>query len=144
MAQYEGRVVKLMEFGSVVDALHFAMDIQGATVNRNAAVPDDQRVTYRIGINIGDDQRIVLDGRSCRLSAIIDALLAQQARSSRIYFKKIAAFDHFDQSSAIAPVPAYQLAKKCSSTTPRACTSSQTRRTARTPFSMISVSSRSR
>ncbi len=92
MAQYQGRVVKLMgegtlmEFGSVVDALNFAMDIQGATVNRKAAVPDDQRVTYRIGINIGDDQRIVLDGRPRRLSAVIDALLAQQARSSRINF----------------------------------------------------------
>ncbi len=42
--------------------------------------------------DIGDDQRIVLDGRPRQLSAVIDALLAQQAWSSRIDSKKIAAF----------------------------------------------------
>ena len=42
--------------------------------------------------DIGDDQRIVLDGRPRQLSAVIDALLAQQVWSSRIDTKKIAAF----------------------------------------------------
>lgn len=42
--------------------------------------------------DIGDDQRVVLDGRPRQLSAVIDALLAQQAWSSRIDSKKIAAF----------------------------------------------------
>ena len=42
--------------------------------------------------DIGDDRRIVLDGRPRQLSAVIDALLAQQTWSSRIDAKKIAAF----------------------------------------------------
>ncbi len=58
--QHHGRVVKLMgdgtlmEFGSVVDAVRFAVDVQRAMARRNADVPENQRITYRIGINIGD------------------------------------------------------------------------------------------
>ena len=58
--EYRGRVVKLMgdgtlmEFNSVVDAVHFAVDVQHAMALRNAGVPEDRRVSYRIGINIGD------------------------------------------------------------------------------------------
>jgi TolB-like protein/class 3 adenylate cyclase len=64
-AEHHGRVVKLigdgtlMEFGSVVDAVHFAVDVQRAMALRNTAVPEDQRITYRIGINIGD---IIVEG----------------------------------------------------------------------------------
>jgi TolB-like protein/class 3 adenylate cyclase/rhodanese-related sulfurtransferase len=60
-----GRVVKLigdgtlMEFGSVVDAVHFAVDVQQALVERNAKVPEDRRIAYRMGINIGD---IIVEG----------------------------------------------------------------------------------
>ena len=63
--EYSGRVVKhmgdgtLMEFGSVVDAVHFAVDVQRAMAERNTEVPEDQRITYRIGINIGD---IIVEG----------------------------------------------------------------------------------
>ncbi len=59
-AEHHGRVVKLigdgtlMEFGSVVDAVHFAVDVQQALAERNAKVPEDRRITYRMGINIGD------------------------------------------------------------------------------------------
>jgi len=59
-AEYHGRVVKLMgdgtlmEFGSVVDAVNFAVDVQRGMALRNTGVPDDQRINYRIGINIGD------------------------------------------------------------------------------------------
>ena len=47
-AQYHGRVVKLMgdgtlmEFGSVVDAVLFAVEVQCAMAERNADVPDDR------------------------------------------------------------------------------------------------------
>ena len=64
-AEYHGRVVKLigdgtlMEFASVVDAVNFAIDLQRAMAERNALVPDDRRITYRIGINIGD---IIVEG----------------------------------------------------------------------------------
>lgn len=59
-AEYRGRVVKLMgdgslmEFGSVVDAVLFAVEVQRAMAARNADIPEDRRITYRIGINIGD------------------------------------------------------------------------------------------
>ncbi len=64
-AEYRGRVVKLMgdgtlmEFGSVVDAVNFAVDVQRTMALRNTDVPEDQRITYRIGINIGD---IIVEG----------------------------------------------------------------------------------
>jgi TolB-like protein/class 3 adenylate cyclase len=64
-AEYHGRVVKLMgdgtlmEFGSVVDAVKFAVDVQRGMALRNTGVPEDQRITYRIGINIGD---VIVEG----------------------------------------------------------------------------------
>ncbi len=71
-AAYGGRIVKLigdgilMEFGSVVDAVRFAVDVQRAMAGRNSGVPEDRRIVYRIGINVGDiiveDQDIYGDG----------------------------------------------------------------------------------
>ena len=48
-----------MEFGSVVDAVNFAADVQRAMAERNAKVPEDRRIIYRIGINIGD---VIVEG----------------------------------------------------------------------------------
>ena len=59
-AQYHGRTINLMgdgvlmEFGSVVDAVAFAVEVQVAMQERNASVPEDRRIIYRVGINIGD------------------------------------------------------------------------------------------
>jgi TolB-like protein/Tfp pilus assembly protein PilF len=64
-AQYRGRTVKLMgdgalmEFASVVDAVSFAVEVQAAMVARNEGVAEDQRIVFRIGINIGD---IIVEG----------------------------------------------------------------------------------
>ena len=64
-AAHHGRVVKLtgdgtlMEFASVVDAVTFAVEVQQAMAARNTDIPDDQQITYRVGINIGD---IIVDG----------------------------------------------------------------------------------
>ena len=64
-AEYHGRVVKLMDdgilmvFGSVVDAVNFAVHVQRAMAERNAKVPEDRRITYRMGMNIGD---IIVEG----------------------------------------------------------------------------------
>jgi len=63
--QYQGRTVKLMgdgalmEFASVVDAVTFAVEVQAAMAERNLEVPEDRRLVYRIGINIGD---IIVEG----------------------------------------------------------------------------------
>jgi adenylate cyclase len=60
IAEHKGRLVKttgdglLVECGSVVDALRCAVDVQHDMVGRNAGVPPDNRVEFRIGINVGD------------------------------------------------------------------------------------------
>jgi hypothetical protein len=60
IAEYRGRVVKntgdgmLVEFSSVVDALRCAVEVQRGMAARNAEGPDDKRIEFRIGINIGD------------------------------------------------------------------------------------------
>ncbi len=60
-----GRVVKLMgdgilvEFQSVIGAVRAAIEVQSAMLDSNAERPEEQRIEYRIGINIGD---VVIDG----------------------------------------------------------------------------------
>jgi len=60
IAVHHGRVVKrtgdgsLVEFGSVVEAVRCAIEVQNAMVERNAGVPDDRRIEFRIGIHLGD------------------------------------------------------------------------------------------
>jgi adenylate cyclase len=60
VARFGGRIVKLMgdgalvEFPSVVDAVECAIAIQNGMAERNAEVPEDLRIVFRIGINLGD------------------------------------------------------------------------------------------
>jgi TolB-like protein len=60
IAEHRGRVVKntgdglLAEFSSVVDAVRCAVDIQRGMVERNVEVPEEKRIEFRIGINVGD------------------------------------------------------------------------------------------
>jgi adenylate cyclase len=60
IAEYRGRLVKttgdglLVEFGSVVDALRCAVDVQREMPGRNTGVLSDNRIEFRIGINVGD------------------------------------------------------------------------------------------
>ncbi len=59
-AEYGGRIVKttgdglLLEFPSVVDAVRCAVDVQRGMAERNAGVPPEQRIDFRIGINVGE------------------------------------------------------------------------------------------
>jgi adenylate cyclase len=65
ITEHRGRIVKttgdgiLVEFVSVVDAVRCAVDIQRGMADRNAEMPVDKRVQFRIGINVGD---IIIDG----------------------------------------------------------------------------------
>src|SRR5690348_9422537 len=65
IGERRGRIVKntgdglLAEFASVVDAVRCAVEIQRAMVDRNAAEPDDKRITFRVGVNLGD---VIADG----------------------------------------------------------------------------------
>ncbi len=47
------------KFPSVVDALRYAVDAQRGMAERNAGASADQRIDFRIGINVGD---IIIDG----------------------------------------------------------------------------------
>src|SRR6476469_8041354 len=57
---HNGRVVKrtgdgsLVEFRSVVDAVRCAIEVQNGMVERNAGVPPERRIQFRIGIHLGD------------------------------------------------------------------------------------------
>jgi adenylate cyclase len=65
IAEYGGRIVKttgdglLLEFPSVVDAVRCTIDVQRAIFERNSDIPTDERIEFRIGINVGD---IIVDG----------------------------------------------------------------------------------
>jgi adenylate cyclase len=60
IAEHRGRVVKntgdglLAEFSSVVDAVRCAVGVQRGMAERNADVPREKRIEFRIGINVGD------------------------------------------------------------------------------------------
>ena len=60
IAEHQGRIVKLtgdgmlVEFPSVVNAVACAADIQRRMRERNVDVPEDRRIEFRIGINLGD------------------------------------------------------------------------------------------
>jgi adenylate cyclase len=60
IAEHQGRIVKLMgdgalcEFASVVDAVRCAVLIQQGVAEREADVPEGQRIRFRIGVNVGD------------------------------------------------------------------------------------------
>ncbi len=85
IAQYGGRIVStggdglLCEFPSVVDAVQSAIDIQTAMTARNANLPEDRRMQFRIGVNLGD---VIVEGNdifgdgvnvAARLQALADA-----------------------------------------------------------------------
>src|SRR5881275_200815 len=63
--EHHGRIVKttgdgmLVEFGSVVDAMRCATQVQGTMAERNAGVPQETRIEFRVGVNLGD---VIIDG----------------------------------------------------------------------------------
>ena len=60
IAAHHGRLVKttgdglLVEFGSVVDALRCATEVQQVMARRNSGITVAERIEFRIGINVGD------------------------------------------------------------------------------------------
>jgi adenylate cyclase len=60
IAEHQGRIVKttgdgvLVEFASPVKAVRCAIEVQHGMVDRNADVPAEQRIEFRVGINLGD------------------------------------------------------------------------------------------
>jgi len=82
--EHRGRIVKttgdglLLEFASVVDAVRCAVEVQREMAERNADVPPDRRIEFRMGINVGD---VIRDGRDIygdgvNVAARLEALAA--------------------------------------------------------------------
>ena len=79
---HRGRIVKntgdglLAEFASVVDAVRCAIEVQVGVAERNAGVPTDERIEFRVGINLGD---VIIDdddifGNGVNIAARLEAL----------------------------------------------------------------------
>jgi adenylate cyclase len=60
IAVHDGRIVKrtgdgaIVEFRSVVNAVRCAIEVQNGMVERNAGVPPERRIEFRVGIHLGD------------------------------------------------------------------------------------------
>ena len=76
IAKHHGRLVKtmgdgvLVEFRSVVDAIRCAVEVQSAKAMRSAAIPTDQRLAFRIGVNLGD---VIVEGDDIHGDGVIIA-----------------------------------------------------------------------
>ncbi len=60
IAAHHGRIVKrtgdgsIVEFRSAVDAVRCAIEVQSGLIERNAGVPEDRRIEFRVGIHVGN------------------------------------------------------------------------------------------
>src|SRR5919198_2055588 len=65
ISEHQGRVVKLtgdailVEFPSVVNAVACAADVQRGMCARNSGVPQERRIEFRMGVNVGD---VIVEG----------------------------------------------------------------------------------
>jgi adenylate cyclase len=82
IAEHHGRIVKttgdgiLIEFPSVVEAVRCAVEVLQGMAERNADVPEDRRITFRVGVNLGD---IIIDaddiyGDGVNIAARLEAM----------------------------------------------------------------------
>jgi adenylate cyclase len=80
--EHNGRIVKttgdglLVEFGSVVDAVRCAVEVQREMAERNTAIPAERRIEFRMGINLGDiiKDRGDIYGDGVNVAARLEAL----------------------------------------------------------------------
>ena len=93
IAEYRGRVVKLVgdgalvEFASAVDAVECAVAIQQGVAEREAAEPEERRIAFRIGINLGD---VIVDGADLYGDGVnIAARLENLAEPGGIYVSAV-------------------------------------------------------
>jgi TolB-like protein/tetratricopeptide (TPR) repeat protein len=80
--EHRGRIVKntgdglLAEFASVVDAVRCAAEVQRGMIDREPEVPDERRIRFRIGVNLGDvivEERDIF-GDGVNIAARLEAL----------------------------------------------------------------------
>src|SRR6516162_6196594 len=84
ITEHRGRVVKntgdgfLAEFASVVDAVRSAAEIQRGMIGREPEVPEEKRIRFRIGVNLGDviAEKDDIYGDGVNIAARLEALAA--------------------------------------------------------------------
>src|SRR5437763_1463120 len=88
IGRHNGRIVKttgdgfLIEFSSPVEAVRYAVELQQGLTGRNADVPDEKRIRFRVGINLGD---VIIDDEDLYGDAVnIAARLATLAEPGGI------------------------------------------------------------
>jgi adenylate cyclase len=126
ISEHSGRIVKttgdgmLVEFASVVDAVRCAAELQRAMIDREAGIPEDRRIRFRVGINLGDviveDDDIFGDGVNvaARLEALAEpgGLCISRTVRDHIRDKLPFAFDDMGEQSVkniARPVRVYEL-----------------------------------
>ena len=91
IAQHRGRIVKntgdgfLADFPSVVGAVRCAVEVQRGMSDREREVPDERRIGFRIGVNLGDvivEQHDIF-GDGVNVAARLEALAEPGASASR-------------------------------------------------------------
>jgi adenylate cyclase len=97
VAEHRGRIVKLMgdgalcEFASVVDAVACAVAVQRGMAEREAGVPEAERIRFRIGVNLGD---VIVEGEDIYGDGVnVAARLEQLAEPGGIVISGTV-FDH--------------------------------------------------
>ena len=127
--QHRGRVVDspgdnlLAEFSSVVDAVQCAVAVQNEIQTRNAELPDNRRMEFRIGINLGDvideEDRIYGDGVNvaARLEAMADpgGICVSKTAFDQIETKLPLGYEYLGEQSVKnipKPVAAYRVLMK--------------------------------
>jgi class 3 adenylate cyclase len=93
--EHRGRIVKntgdgmLAEFSSVVDAVRCAVEMQRAMADRNAETVEDRRITFRVGINLGDviAEEDDIYGDGVNVAARLEALAEPGASASREWYE---------------------------------------------------------
>jgi TolB-like protein/class 3 adenylate cyclase len=135
IAAHRGRIVKttgdglLAEFASVVDAVRCAVEVQRETIARNAAVPAERRIEFRMGINLGDiiseDGDIFGDGVNiaARLEALAEpgGICLSGAAHEQVRDRLDFAFDDLGEQQVkniARPVRTYRVALGASSRAP--------------------------
>jgi adenylate cyclase len=109
IAEYHGRIVKLMgdgmlvEFASAVDAVRCAISLQEGMADRQADVPQERLTVFRIGVNMGDvifeEGDIFGDGVNvaARLEGMADpggVLISQSVRDSVVHSLDVTFIDN--------------------------------------------------
>ena len=133
--QHRGRIVKttgdgmLVEFASVVDAVRCAVEVQRGIFARNAETPKDKRITFRIGVNLGDviaeADDIYGDGVNiaARLEALAEpgGICISRTVRDHVGDRLPYAFDDMGERSVkniVQPVHAYSMSAEAISATP--------------------------